>query len=229
MATKIDNAVLNKDCTVEGFPRVYTEHATGGSLGGSNPRHVFEIHPATDITCGSIDLPFIKFFRSFPDLRHISAGSAHTCITQLKMWVRYHDVDGEDQYEFFQDRPANCGNFVIVEVSSLPQEWIQATGGGQTAIGRVTANGSTTITLKLYAVEGTPTADWFARLKKGEQSLDDTRLVHGVLTYDYFSMIRAIGDQADGALDKPPDWVEVRFPLALVILGPTNVVPWTIE
>jgi hypothetical protein len=42
-------------------------------------------------------------------------------------------------------------------------------------------------------------------------------------------MIRAIGDQADGALDKPPDWVEVRFPLALVIFGSTNVVPWTIE
>lgn len=145
------------------------------------------------------------------------------------MWVRYHDVDGEDQYEFFQDRPANCGNFVIVEVSSVPQEWIQATGGGQTAIGRVTANGSTTVTLKLYAVEGTPAADWFARLKKGEQHMDDPRLVHGVLTYDYFSMIRAIGDQADGALDKPPDWVEVRFPLALVILGPTDVVPWTIE
>ena len=91
------------------------------------------------------------------------------------------------------------------------------------------ANGSTTVTLKLYAVEGTPAADWFARLKKGEQHLDDPRLVHGVLTYDYFSMIRAIGDQADGALDKPPDWVEVRFPLALVILGPTNVVPWTIQ
>jgi hypothetical protein len=42
-------------------------------------------------------------------------------------------------------------------------------------------------------------------------------------------MIRAIGDQVDDALDKPPDWVEVRFPLALVILGPTNVVPWTIK
>jgi hypothetical protein len=54
-------------------------------------------------------------------------------------------------------------------------------------------------------------------------------LVHGVLTYDYFSMIRAIGDQADGTLDKPSDWKEVPFPLALVILGPTQVVPWTVE
>jgi hypothetical protein len=141
-ATKIDNTVLKKDCAVEGFPRVHTEHATGGGLGASNPRHVFEIHPATEIVCGSTDLPFVKLFRSFPDVRHISAASAHTCITQLKMWVRYHNEDAEDQYEFFQDRPANCGNFVIVEVSSVPQEWIQATGGGQTAIGRVTANGN---------------------------------------------------------------------------------------
>ena len=34
-ATKIDNTVLNMDCMVEGFPRVYTEHATGGGLGPS--------------------------------------------------------------------------------------------------------------------------------------------------------------------------------------------------
>jgi hypothetical protein len=57
--------------------------------------------------------------------------------------------------------------------------------------------------LKLYAVEGTPTADWFARLKKGEQHLDDPRLVHAVLTYDYFSMIRAIGDRQTGRSRSP--------------------------
>jgi hypothetical protein len=41
--------------------------------------------------------------------------------------------------------------------------------------------------------------------------LDDPRLVHGVLTYDYFSMIRAIGDEGS-ALAKPADWTEVHFP-----------------
>lgn len=61
--------------------------------------------------------------------------------------------------------------------------------------------------------------------EKGEEHLDDPRLVHGVLTYDYFSMIRAIGDEGS-ALAKPADWTEVHFRLALVILGPTNVVPW---
>jgi hypothetical protein len=115
----------------------------------------------------------------------------------LKMWVRYDNVNAEDQYEFFQDRPANCGSFVIVEVSSLPQEWIQVTSGGQTAIGRVTANGSTTITSKLYAVEGTSSADWFARHTNGGNCSTVRGLSTGCsrLTYDDLSMIRAIGDE----------------------------------
>jgi hypothetical protein len=38
-----DTKVLNKDCTVIGFPRFYTEHASGSSS-PSNPNHIFEIH-----------------------------------------------------------------------------------------------------------------------------------------------------------------------------------------
>jgi len=186
---------------------------------------VFEIHPATRITCGQTDLNFVPFFRSFANLRHIAATSAHTCITSLRIWVRYHNEHNEDQYEFFQDRPSTCGNFAIVAVSGLPTEWIQATGGGHTAVARVTANGSTTITLKLYAVAGTPTDEWFGRVKNGQQQLTDPQLVHGVLTYDYFAMVRAIGE-TNGALNKPSAWTEIRFPLALVILGATDTVPW---
>ena len=223
--TKMDNDVLNEDCDVTGFPRVYTEHANGGGTGPSNPRHVFEIHPATRIKCGSTDLNFVPFFRSFPNLRHIAPDSAHTCLTQLRMWVRYHNEDNEDQYEFFQKRPAKCGNFAIVEVFSVPKEWIQPTGGGHTAIARITANGADTVTLKLYAVEGTPVNDWLARLKKGQELMDDPRLIHGILTYDYFSMVRTIGEK-NGELAKPADWTEIPFPLAFVILGPTSVIPW---
>jgi hypothetical protein len=222
--TKMDNAVLDQDCTVQGFPRVYTEHADG-SGGPSNPRHVFEIHPATRITCGQTDLDFVPFFPSFPSLRHIAASSAHTCTTGLRVWVRYHNENNEDQHEFFQDRPSTCGNFAIVEVSSLPPEWIQATGGRHTAIGRVTANGSTTIKLKLYGVAGTPTDNWFVRVKRGQQQLTDPKLVHAILSYDFFAMVRAIGE-ANGVLNKPVSWTEIKFPLALVILGPTETVPW---
>jgi hypothetical protein len=58
--------------------------------------------------------------------------------------------------------------------------------------------------------------------------LDGSRLVRGVLTYDYFSMIRAIVDE-NSALAKPADWTEVHFPFAIVVLRSTPVVPWNIN
>jgi hypothetical protein len=226
--TRLDNQVLKRDCTVVGFPRIYTEHATGGSAGGSNPNHVFEIHPATSIACqGSTTLTFVKNLRAFTGLRHIQASSAHNCLTNFKLWVRFHNEANSNHYEFFQRRPSNCGNFVIVEVTSLPQEWIRIAsgGGGHTAIARVLANGQDTLTLKLFALEGSEANAWLARVKDGKPSLDDPRLVHGVLTYDYSQIFQTIGT-AGGQLGTPTDWTEVKFPLALVLLGGTTVVPW---
>ena len=78
----------------------------------------------------------------------------------------------------------------------------------------------------MYAIDGTAADAWFGRVKMGTHNLDDPRLVHGILTYDYFSMVRAIGQDGGGELAKPSDWKEVRFPAALVIIGPTTVVPW---
>ena len=221
---RLDNDVLNEDCEVTGFPRVYTEHLSQEEHAGtSNPNHVFEIHPATRIACkNSEPLSFIKNFRSFPGLKRIKASSAHDCITGLQLWVRFH-AEG-DHYELAQNRPGNCGNFAIVEVTSVPQEWIQKTGGGHTAIARVSTDGEDDLTLKLYTVEGSAADDWFTRLKAGQPQLDDPRLVHGILTYDYFSMVRAIGDSG-GELGKPSTWTEVRFPLAMVVLGGTDTPP----
>jgi hypothetical protein len=224
--TRFDTKILNKNCDVTGFPRIYTEHAVGGEAGSSNPNHVFEIHPATKIACpGDTALDFTKFLRSFTGLRHIKPASAHGCITGLRLWVRYHNTDGEDHYEFFQARPGGCGNFVIVEVGSLPREWIQKTTGGHTGIGRITANGDQRVTLKLYSIEGTPADDWFERLKNNVHKPDDPRLVHGILTYDYFQIMRVL-QQGAATLGKNESWVEIAFPLALVVLGPTDTVPW---
>lgn len=224
---KLDSDVISATCDVTGFPRVYTEHAEGGTTGSSNPSHVFEMHPATRIACpGAGTLQFTKFLRAFDGLRRIKPASAQECLSTLRLWVRYHDTDGEDQYEFFQKRSGKCGNFAIAEVSSLPREWIQATGGGHTAIGRVTVNGEDQLTLKMYAIEGTAADAWFARVKTGIHNLDDPRLVHGILTYDYFSIARAIGQDGGGELAKPSHWKEINFPAALVVLGPTTVVPW---
>jgi hypothetical protein len=173
---RLDSDVINATCDVTGFPRVYTEHAEGGTPGSSNPNHVFEVHPATRIACGGAGaLEFTKFFRAFDGLKRIKPASAQECLSTLRLWVRYHDTDGEDQYEFFQKRSGKCGNFAIAEVSSLPREWIQATGGGHTAIGRVTVNGEDQLTLKMYSIAGTATDDWFTRVKTGIHNLDDPR------------------------------------------------------
>jgi hypothetical protein len=222
--SRIDTKVLNRDCDVTGFPRVYTEHLTQGEgAGASNPNHVFEIHPATRIACADSEpLDFIKNFRSFPDLKHIKASSSHDCVTGFQLWVRFHSPG--NHFEFAQNRPGNCGNFAIVEVMSVPQEWIQKTNGGHTAIARISTDGADDLTLKLYSVEGSAADDWLTRLKDGHPQLDDPRLVHGILTYDYFAMIRAIGDSG-GQLGKPEEWTEVKFPLAMVVLGGRNTLP----
>lgn len=219
-----DTTMKDKQCDVTGFPRLYTEHMGEEGSSPSNPAHVLEVHPATRIACdGATPVDFVPNFRSVTGLRHIQAVSAHECISTLKLWVKYHAE--VDHYEFVQDRSGRCGNLAIVEVTSLPREWIRQTGGGRTAIGRVTANGEDIRTLKLYAVEGTPADAWFARVKEGKEEFGDPRVVHGFLTYDYFSIIRALGDKG-GKLGQPPGWEEVRFPMAFVILGPTTVVPW---
>ena len=190
-----DTKMKNKECDVTGFPRIYTEHLGENGAHPSNPPHVFELHPVTGITCdGETPLNFVPNFRTFASLKHILPSSAHECISTLKLWAKYHAE--VDHYEFSQDRSGKCGNLAIIEVSSLPREWIQETGGGRTAIGRITANGEDTRTLKLYAIGGTSIDDWFARTKDGKEQFDDPRLVHGILTYDYFSIIRALGDVA---------------------------------
>jgi len=63
-------------------------------------------------------------------------------------------------------------------------------------------NGEDDFTLKLYAIEGSAANDWLARVRAGKPQLDDPRLVHGIFTYDYFSIVRAIGD-AGGVLGNP--------------------------
>src|SRR3970040_2806788 len=118
----------DKECSVTGFPRIYTEHVGENGTHVSNPPHVFEVHPATKIACnGSTPFDFIPNFRSFTGLRHIKPESAHECLSTLRLWVKHHAA--EDHYEFFQRRSGRCGNMAIVEVVNLPREFIRQTGG----------------------------------------------------------------------------------------------------
>ena len=62
------------------------------------------------------------------------------------------------------------------------------------------------------------------RLLNNQPQLSDPRLVHGILTYAYFAFARAL--QSGAGLGETGDWTEVKFPMAFLVFGPTEVVPW---
>lgn len=130
----VDANVKGKDCDVSGFPRLFTEHATGGGEHASNPNHVFEIHPALKMNCaGSAPLDFTPFMGAPEGLRHIKPESAEKCLAGRTLSVRWKD----GQYEFLQKGGSGCGNFAIFEISHIHKQWIRATGGGHSALARI--------------------------------------------------------------------------------------------
>lgn len=214
----LDSVVMGKDCEVQGFPRIFTEHAQG-EPDPANPNHVFEIHPALSITCNDKQLLFLDFLTYVPRMRTIKPATAASCISQRKLTVRYAD----GQYEFQEDG-GQCGNFAIVEVSSLKAAWIQKIKGGHSAIARVTADGASTATLKIYTLDGTKIDTWLTNVMKNGTG-NDRVLLHGMFTYDYFSILKAVRT-TDGQWTHPSEWKEVKFPLALVVFGQPQTPPW---
>jgi len=226
--TLIDQHIIGKDCSVTGYPRIFTEHVTTGEAGTSNPNHVFELHPALKIACdGETPLDFVNALTAPAGLRHITPESAETCLTTRTLSVRFKD----GQYEFLQHAGTGCGNFAIMEVGALNPAWIRATTGGHSAIARVSADGTTRVSLKIYTLAGTVIDTWLAGLMSpaGQPSTipPDRSLIHGVITYDYFAMIRVLHPVGASAWLQPTDWTDVPFPLAFVVYGQTDTVPWS--
>jgi hypothetical protein len=219
-----DARVINKDCRVKGFPRIFTEHATTGGEHESNPNHVFEIHPALRLDCdGSAALDFTAFMGAPEGLRHILPSSAESCIAGRTLSVRFKN----SQYEFLQKGGSGCGNFAIIEVSHLHEQWIRATGGGHSALARITADGNATHTMKLYTLEGTSADDWVTSVQAGHA---DTKrhIIHGILTYDYFAILKAV-TKVDGSwlpASTLASWKLVDFPIAFIVYGETETIPW---
>lgn len=217
----LDAHVIGKDCDVQGFPRIFTEHAQGHP-DPANPNHVFEIHPALAITCGAGHISFASFLSYLPNMRAVLPSTASSCINDRELWVRYAD----GQYEF-QEKGGRCGNFAVVEVSSLNSAWIHKIKGGHSAIARVSADGTSTATLKIYTLDGTQIDSWLAdAMQNGVGS--GRILLHGLFTYDYFSIVKAVRT-TDGQWKHAGDWVKVDFPLALVVYGQAQSPPWSEE
>lgn len=214
-----DDKIIGRTCEVNGFLRLFTEHAAGGGAGGSNPDHVFEIHPALSITCDGEETSFRNFLKIFPGMRAITPGSASSCIRLRDLSVRFKN----SRYQFKQ-QGGTCGNFAIIEVSSVVGNSTNELSGGHSTIGRVTADGENTSTLKLYTLSGSESDTWLADVMQNGFGTEP-KLLHGLFTYDIASILRTLRD-ANGQLTEPSTWQEIDFPLAFVVFGDAETAPW---
>jgi hypothetical protein len=143
--------------------------------------------------------------------------TATSCI-QRTLEVRFK----HSQYEF-RDGPERCGNFAIVEVTNINSDWVREVKGGHSAIARVSADGQSNTTLKLYTLAGSSADAWLAGVKQSGLGLD-RKLLHGIFTYDYKSIVKTLRPAATWL--KPINWTSVKFPIAFVVFGDTQTVPW---
>lgn len=212
--TMITNEMIDRDCTVWGFPRIYDEHLVGDET-PTNPHHMLEIHPALKIECdnaGTLDAT--TFLAHFAGMSEIQPSSAAKCF-DTKLWVRRNA--GKQRYEFRAQRHKHCGNFASFEYSVF-DEWIRRLGnGGHSALMRVRPEGMPLRTLKLYTYPGTAIDDIIESYLASAE-VHQGGVVHGMLTFDYFSIVRTIRSRT-GEWLPVTDWAEVKFPLALVAFG----------
>jgi hypothetical protein len=213
-----------QNCDVTGFPRIFTEHASG-SGGASNPNHVFEVHPALSVSCGAQKISFADFVTVFPGMRAISPSTTASCISDRKLEVRY---DKESQQYEFRESGGRCGNFAIVEMRALSPQWIHSITGGHSAIARVSPDGQTTVTLKIYSLSPSAVDTWLGAAKGSPDNSAAGKFLHGLFTYDYYAIEKVVHPRS-----KPwqlmNEWVSVPFPLAFVVFGQTDTAPWSAE
>ena len=218
---EFDTKVINQNCVATGYPRIFTEHAASGSAGGANPNHVLEIHPAIRLVCGPNLIDFTSNLTYFPGMRSIKPTSANDCVRNRTVSMRY--VPADHDYEFLEEG-GTCGNFAIAEVGYVQKKWIQAINGGHTAIARVSLDGESRTTLKLYTIAGTPADQWLALVKTN--GLGPNRVyIHGMITYDYLSFVKAVRTK-NGHWTNPTSWTKVDHPISLVLFGFPSEAPW---
>jgi hypothetical protein len=216
----LDQKIVGKTCEVKGFFRIFTEHAQG-SRDPANPNHVFEIHPALSIIAGNETLNFKNFLTALEGMGAIKPTTAASCIEDRTLYVRYNKK--EKQYEF-REKGGKCGNFAIVEVGNVSKELVHSIDGGHSAVARVSADGKSRRTLKLYTLTGSQVDSWLDDVMKGKKT-SKRKMLHGLFTYDYLTIAKAVRTPG-GQWLRPSNWIEVPSPLALVVFGETDTVPW---
>ena len=143
-------------------------------------------------------------------------------------------------YEFLENK-ATCGNFAIIEIGYVDKKWIRETEGGHSAIARISPDGETRVTAKLYTLAGTEADGFLKRISADRtdstpsdpRARDDLawstrRIWHGMFTYDYFAMVKAVRTPS-GVWSKSKTWKDIPFPLAFVLTGEADEAPWDSE
>jgi hypothetical protein len=212
-----DSHVMNKDCTAVGFPRLYAEHLENGKP-PANPPHMVEIHPALSLECGGTTIPFASFLKIHPGMSAIQDASAEQCLSRFKMWVQRRTVASKPEYQFYEERPSKCGNFVVVDAVVDPR-YVRAVNGGHSAIAQVWVGEAGPFPLKLYSYASTPEDAAIAAIgSSGNEEPESTLKLHGMLTVDYFAVLKTARTPA-GSWRALSAWTPVKFPLALVVFG----------
>jgi hypothetical protein len=103
-------------------------------------------------------------------------------------------------------------------------DWVQKISGGHSAIARVSLDGSSRTTLKIYTIDGSKADDWLASVKANGLG-DDRVYLHGMFSYDYFAFVRTARTR-EGQWINPTEWTKVKFPLALLVFGMPDGAPW---
>jgi len=220
----VDQHVLNQQCDVVGFPRIFSEHREGGGDVGSNPNHVLEIHPALSISCDNgTALDFSPLLRIYPGMRHISDASAAVCLEERKLWVRKNGSLYEFAEEGAKGPGGRCGNFIVVEATvhrAYIREFDKGTGGrgDHSAIAWVTVGGYGPYSLKIYTYRDTPEDTALTEIANGTNA-SRVLHVHGMITYDYLAILRAVQDSNRNWLADISTWTQVPHPLSLVVFG----------
>jgi hypothetical protein len=100
-------------------------------------------------------------------------------------------------------------------------------GRGAFSLARISPDGESTTTLKLYTLTGSEADSWLQGLMAGNVSSQRVLLL-GLFTYDYYAIIKTVRTR-EGVWSQDPNWNRVDFPLAFVVFGLTEEIPWEEE
>ena len=204
-----EGSLIGRDCVVRGFPRLASEHASGGGS-PATPPHVVEIHPLLAVRGPGIALDFARDLRAVSGMVHKRPEVSEPTVRDRRLWVRR----AGDAYQLRDNGAGADWNFAIADVDCAATR-VRVVGGGHALDARVRfRDDGPSLPLTLYTLAGTAAdaraAAWTTH--------GGTWHVLGLLTYDPLALLAAVRDTR-GTWKPVAAWTEVTRPLAFVVWG----------